>query len=228
MFLPRNTDVESCPSGHVSCTPTNIAVSGTDPSTTSETAGSPSYVSKPGMHRYIGIVMVVIIVLFGFALWVYFAKYPRRKLSALSERWGWSCCAQRLKAQSSPEKPTAGDISRSSSTSSSSSHCSRGGDKEGGEAVARNNEGESGKRRAEKEKLREKERNLMLQAEPRGVIKEVSGGVVMYTEVPRPALLPRRDRHHGPRAEWDFEHIHGVRFEARSPHPRSKPSSPRS
>lgn len=211
MFIPRGNDIESCPSGHVSCTPANIAISGTDPSTNSDPAGSPSYVSKPGMHRYIGVIMVVAIVLIGVVLWAYLAKYPRRKLNELSQRCG--CCSAR-RSKSLSEKSNPGDIS--STTSTSSSNTSRGefkeGDKEGGEAAAGDEAGaKSDRRRAEKAKLREKERNRMLQAEPRGVIKEVSGGVVMYTEVPRPALLPRSDRY--PRTEWEFQHVHGVRFE---------------
>ncbi|KAF8203602.1 hypothetical protein BJ912DRAFT_202273 [Pholiota molesta] len=222
MFI-RGNDIESCPSGHVSCTPANIAVSGTDPSTNSDPAGSPSYINKPGVHRYIGIIMVVAIVLVGIVLWAHLAKFPRRKLSELSQRCG-CCSARRSKPLS--EKSNPGEIS---STSTSSSNTSRGEFKEGGEAAAGDEAGaKSDRRRAEKAKLREKERNLMLQAEPRGVIKEVSGGVVMYTEVPRPALLPRTDRN--PRTEWEFQHVHGVRYEARSPHrhSRSKPSSPHS
>jgi len=54
----------------------------------------------------------------------------------------------------------------------------------------------------------EKERSLMLQSEPRGVIKEVSGGVVMFTEAPR--VHPGKDRYP---VDWEFEHVKGVRYE---------------
>ena len=59
----------------------------------------------------------------------------------------------------------------------------------------------------------EKERSKMLQSEPRGLIKEVSGGVVMYTEVPRPAM-PKRERYP---VDWEFERAHRARFEVSPP-----------
>ncbi|KAF8973977.1 hypothetical protein BDZ97DRAFT_412617 [Flammula alnicola] len=234
MILPR-TDDESdvCPPGHVSCSPSNIVVVGSNDgtSTTDNSTQSThsSYLDKPGMHRYIGIAMVAVLVLVIFALWVYFARYPKRKLAHISQ----SCCGRRKKSSNTLRAPGE---SSSSTTSSSRSGSEDGEDDDADDDAnaAGRPKAKPSRRRSEKEK--EKERNLMLQAEPKGVIKEVSGGIVMYTEVPRPALLPRRDRY--PRADWEFEHIHGVRFEiifyliqqARTPprHPSNKPARPRS
>ena len=187
MLIQRTGDVEACPSGHLSCSSTNIAVAGgTDSDPLSTTPDAPvantTYYSRPGVHRFIGIGMVIALAVVGFALWVYFAKYPRRKLAAMG------LCVGRAKAGAAPKAGEAGDAAL-------------GGAPDDAEA----------QRAARDEKEKEKVRNLMLQAEPRGVIKEVSGGVVMYTEAPRPALPPRRDRL--PTAEWAFEHVHGVRFE---------------
>ncbi len=78
-------DVEACPSGHLSCSSVNIAVAGgTDSDPLSTTPDAPvantTYYSRPGVHRFIGIGMVIALAVVAFALWVYFAKYPRRKL----------------------------------------------------------------------------------------------------------------------------------------------------
>ncbi|KAF9569626.1 hypothetical protein CPC08DRAFT_2198 [Agrocybe pediades] len=66
----------------------------------------------------------------------------------------------------------------------------------------------------------EKERSLMLQSEPRGVIKEVSGGVVMFTEAPR--IHPGKDRYP---VDWEFEHVKGVRYEAKKSQRNSQHNS---
>lgn len=166
MLIQRTGDVEACPSGHLSCSSVNIAVAGgTDSDPLSTTPDAPvantTYYSRPGVHRFIGIGMVIALAVVAFALWVYFAKYPRRKLAEMG------FCVRRAKAGAAPKAGEAGDAALKGAPDDAEAQ-----------------------RTARDEKEKEKARNLMLQAEPRGVIKEVSGGVVMYTEAPRPRASP--------------------------------------
>lgn len=194
MLLHRAGDIEPCPPGRISCPANNIVVSGnTDTDPLGTTPGPPppttiTYSSKPGVHRFIGIGMVTVLVLIAFALWLRFAKYPRRKLAAAGWQWGW--CGPRPKPADSA---ASGDAPGAGNDDAEAQRAEKG--------------------EKERERERERARNQMLQAEPRGVIKEVSGGVVMYTEVPRPPALVPRSRDRVPTGEWAFEHVHGVVFE---------------
>jgi len=194
MFVPlvwRTDEGDNCSSASGDCG--SMAIVGSDPSgaaTSSAANDSPDadsatptshYLSKPGIHRFIGVAMVLVMVFAILLIWLYCYK---RKTSTYPHRVSaYFCCGRRRKkskwtnvalpvAEQSPEvEPQTPVVS-------------------------------------------EKERSQMLQSEPRGLIKEVSGGVVMYTEVPRPAM-PKRERHS---VDWDFERVRGVHYEARSPH----------
>jgi hypothetical protein len=143
------------------------------------------------MHRYIGIGMVAAMALVAVALWMYYARYPRRHLARL------------FRTRSDHDRLADGGTEK-------------GGGEEDDEDVKVvdspvDGSGAKRKRPATSSSEKERARNLMLQSEPKGVIKEVSGGVVMYTEVPRAAR--GRDRQPQSPVDWEFEHVHGVRFE---------------
>lgn len=198
MFIPRSENDEDCPPGHVTCT-TSIVVNSdngpdvtnpNDPSDTS-TVPSNSYLQRPGAHRYIGIGMVVVMALVAFGLWMYYARYPRRHLARLFKR------------RSDHDTVANGGMEKGSD-----------GDGDGNVKVVDtpvDGSGAKPRRPPTSSSEKERARNLMLQSEPKGIIKEVSGGVVMYTEVPRAAR--GRDRHPRSPVDWEFERVHGVRFE---------------
>ncbi|KAF8912716.1 hypothetical protein CPB84DRAFT_1841161 [Gymnopilus junonius] len=195
MFVPlvwRTDDGDNCSSARVYCSP-SVAIVASDPSgaaTSSAvndspdadpTTANPSYINKPGVHRYIGIAMVIVMVVAILFTWLYYSKRTKDKTSPYPHWSTYFCCARRRKKSpkwSNVPSPVAEQTPDP-------------------ELV-----------------VSEKERFRMLQSEPRGLIKEVSGGVVMYTEVPRPAM-PKRERYP---ADWEFERVHGVRYEARTPH----------
>ena len=199
MFIPRTENNEDCPPGHVSCTvsivgssdnASGLTNSGDD---TPTTVPADSYLRRPGPHRYIGIGMVVALVLVMIALWMYYGRYPRRQLARI------------FRKRSDHDTPV------------------NEGTEKGGGGLGEDGDGDvkvdssvvdgKQKRPATSSSEKERARNLMLQSEPKGVIKEVSGGVVMYTEAPRAAR--GRDRQPRSPVDWEFQHVHGVRFEVR-------------
>jgi hypothetical protein len=145
--------------------------------------------------------MVAAMALVVLVLWIYYAKYPKRQLA-------------RIFGRRSDHEPSLED---------GSVDLEKGvervlGDNDADTEVVDSSVDGSGAKSTRKPKRprttkseREKARNLMLQSEPKRVIKEVSGGVVMFTEVPRPVRT--RDRYPQPPVDWEFEHVHGVRFE---------------
>jgi len=203
MFLPR-TESEDCPVWHVSCTRSMVGNSDNAPGNTKsvDTTSDMSYLSRPGPRRYIGIGMVVAMAFVVLVLWMYYAQYPRRHLT-----WIYG---SRLDHDSS--------LVNEGGTAESSE---KDGERVGHDAdikVVDSSADGSGSKPTQKSKRprttrsqREQARNRMLQSEPRGVIKEVSGGLVVFTEVPRPVRT--RDRCPQPPVDWEFEHVHGVRFE---------------
>jgi len=215
MFIPRSESDEDCPPGHISCTisivGTSDSASGlTDPDNTT-TVSPDSYLRRPGAHRYIGIGMVVGMAIVAVGLWMYYARYPRRHLARL------------FRTRSDHDTIANGDTQKGGGDDGDDGDVKVAVDSSAGGGGAKP------KRPTTSSSEKERARNLMLQSEPKGVIKEVSGGVVMYTEVAR--AVRGRDRHPQSPVDWEFEHVHGVRFEARSPnhHPDKKPSSrPRS
>ncbi|PPQ88621.1 hypothetical protein CVT25_010198 [Psilocybe cyanescens] len=177
MFLPRaDGESDSCPSGHVYCTPSGTAaIVGTgDGDSGSDT--TTNYSSKPGMHRFIGIAMVIVLLVIVLVSWLCYIKRTRKETWRGSAR-SILCCGSRRTPSTLP------------STSGS----------------------EAFNVRPTTPAVSEKERSTILQSEPRGLVKEVSGGVVMFTEAPR-AALPGKDRYP---IGWEFEHVDGVRFEVR-------------
>ncbi|KAG6850504.1 hypothetical protein H0H93_012505 [Arthromyces matolae] len=48
-------------------------------------AGPQGYADKPGLHRYIGVIMVIGLAFAIFILWLSFGRWPRRKM----REWGW-------------------------------------------------------------------------------------------------------------------------------------------
>lgn len=177
MYIPRaDGESDGCASGHVYCTPNtgSVAIVGDNSGDTADGPSTTNYKNnKPGLHRYIGIVMVMILVIVAFCSWVYYMKRSRPSSPTGSNGSGdWICCGSRKKSPS-----TSGEAPEDS---------------------------------PDMRAISEKERSTMLQSEPKGLIKEVSGGVVMFTEAPRPAVLPSKDRYP---MGWEFEHVKGVRFE---------------
>ncbi|KDR85047.1 hypothetical protein GALMADRAFT_315338 [Galerina marginata CBS 339.88] len=193
MFIhsPRTDDEgDACPSGHVYCAPSGSGSGGN--TTTASSNSSDSLSGNSGMHRFIGIAMVIVMVLLAAAAWLYYAKVTKKRKRAGGSSWSSYLCCGRWK-KSAPTIP--GDNNSEAPLDM------------------------LGKPKMEDAKtpityVSEKERSMMLQAEPRGLIKEVSGGIVIYTEPPRAAALPGRDRY--PAAvdsNRGFERVHGVRFE---------------
>jgi len=200
MFIPRTEGNEDCPSGHVSC---RISIVGnsdnasglTNPGDDTTSIPPDSYLRRPGPHRYIGIGMVVAMVLVMLALWMYYGRYPRRQLARIFR------------------KRSDHDTQVNEGTEKGGGGLGEDGD---GDVKVDSTVDDSGaklKRPATSSSEKERARNQMLQSEPKGVIKEVSGGVVMYTEVPRAAR--GRDRQPRSPVDWEFQHVHGVRFEVR-------------
>ncbi|KIM48151.1 hypothetical protein M413DRAFT_22691 [Hebeloma cylindrosporum] len=198
MFVPRADNDEDCPPGHVSCTISIVGNSDSVPGATNPddttTIPSDSYLQRPGAHRYIGIGMVVAMVLVAVALWMYYARYPRRHLA-------------RIFNTRSDHDTLANGVAEKGGG---------GGDDDDGDVKVVDSSVDGGggakpKRPTTSSSEKERARNMMLQSEPKGVIKEVSGGVVMYTEAPR--AVRSRDRYPQPPVDWEFEHVHGVRFE---------------
>ena len=202
MFIPRGENGEDCPPGHVSCT---ISIVGNSDSTSGltnpdDTGTIPpdDYLRRPGAHRYIGIGMVVALAIVAVGLWMYYARYPRRHLARLFRtrtRSDHDTLANGGAKKGGGEDGDDGDVKVAVDSPV---------DDDGGAKPKRPTTSSSEKERA---------RNLMLQSEPKGVLKEVSGGVVMFTEVPR--AVRSRDRHPQSPVDWEFEHVHGVRFEVR-------------
>lgn len=90
MFVPRviaSTDI--CPPEGIVCVAMGIV--GTDPSEkeANDKTRGPADFDKPGPHRYIGIVMVAVMLLLVLVLWLTLGKWPRRKFagSPCGKRW---------------------------------------------------------------------------------------------------------------------------------------------
>jgi hypothetical protein len=199
MFIPRGESDEDCPPGHVSCTISIVGNSDSssglmNPDDTTTTIPPDSYLRRPGAHRYIGIAMVVALALVAIGLWMYYARYPRRHLARLFRTRSDHDTVANEGTEKGGEGGDDGDVKVAVDPSA-----------DGG--------GAQPKRPTTSSSEKERARNLMLQSEPKGVIKEVSGGVVMYTEVPR--AVRGRDRNPQSPVDWEFEHVHGVRFEVR-------------
>ncbi|KAF5312606.1 hypothetical protein D9619_003210 [Psilocybe cf. subviscida] len=263
MFILR-TEVDGCPAGRVSCSTTS-----NDPSP------STTYDTVPGVHRFIGIGMVIVMAFMVLIGWLYWANYPRRKFPFLY-RWGRrsrgqgandvenidvydstqstivvadSSSSGKLKeiisvgslqqhsrrVDDDDDDKTKCDMSVDAATVGASSRKPRRPAPRKQHRKQRPGQGQRRVRddkrptREERARALEKTRNRMLQAEPGGMVKQVSGGMVMYTKPPRtpaPAVMRQaRERSRHPQqqqqqpvaADWQFEHVHGVRFELCGP-----------
>lgn len=199
MYIPR-TESEDC---HISCTS-----SMDPPNDGSNTVPAFDY-GKQGPHRYIGIAMVVFMIALAVAFWVYWTRFRKAKSRSGSElsselspptsstsRSSWFRCIVRAKSSSPPTNTEGtlgvGKLDEKSPLPKPLLTVER-----------------------EKERKRRAGRHSASGYQKGRVIKEVSGGVVMYTEVPlpKPSLSPARDRHLSGTAEWQMEHVHGVCFE---------------
>ncbi|PPQ64383.1 hypothetical protein CVT26_002090 [Gymnopilus dilepis] len=194
----------------------SMAIVGSDPSGAATTSAvndtpdpdtpSPYVNDKPGVQRFIGIAMVAAMLLAILFVWLYTSRRPKPDSSSKSQTptyphsaRSYFCCGRRRKRASS-SKWTEVAL-----------------------PVAEQSADELAEHEPRSPTVSEKERSKMLQSEPRGLIKEVSGGVVMYTEVPRPAM-PKRERYP---IDWEFERAHRARFEpSRSQHRHSERSRP--
>ncbi|KAH9486883.1 hypothetical protein JR316_0000948 [Psilocybe cubensis] len=182
MFLPRaDGESDGCPSGHVYCAPPSgtAAIVGNQSGDSDSGSGNTTYANKPGMHRFIGIAMVIVLLVVAFVSWLCYIKRTRKESWGASARAMLCCCGPRRGGGNS-SKTSGSDASNVRPVTPVVS---------------------------EKDQRRS---SVLLQSEPRGLVKEVSGGVVMFTEAPRAALLPGKDRYP---VGWEFEHVDGVRFE---------------
>jgi len=201
---------EDCPSGRAGCN--------TDPSSISGKDDSVYYLSKSGLHRYIGLTMVAALALLIFVWWWLHTRKSRSKdgtgldesedgakialpkLSPLPRR-SWFCIGKR---KSSTRPP---DLEMSAQ-----------GDKEvvvQAQRVTKTSEKEV------------KMPRWMSQSRvPKGLVKEVSGGMVIYTnrnsDLPGPTRPkstvppPRRDRYSRSidlNEDWHMDHTYGVQYE---------------
>lgn len=138
-------------------------------------------------------------------LWMYYAQYPRRHLARIFGRRSDHDASLVNKGGTAESSEKGGERMLGEGDAADTKAVDSSANDNGAKTTRKP------KRSGTTRSQREKARNLMLQSEPRGVIKEVSGGVVMFTEVPRPVRT--RDRYPQPPVDWEFEHVHGVRFE---------------
>ncbi|CAA7266488.1 unnamed protein product [Cyclocybe aegerita] len=205
MFVPRtDAELDGCPSDRILCVPSSAILGTTDTAsargTDDDDTGSydPNYMLRPGVHRYIGIIMVSVLAVLAILLWVYVARYRK----SATPRDFWCCTGKRKPAKPGPfEREEEGASTAASST----------------ETLSGVKEGHGGEQRVSRQGGGVSEKDGHVDA--RGVIKEVSGGVVMFTQAPKAAWRGARDReshhHYSPRSHRSHGHP--------SPHPPTSP-----
>jgi hypothetical protein len=197
MPIPRSDPTADSCSGHAPCAyDTSTPTNPTDD----------SYLPRSGPYGYMGITIVAVLALLACALWLYVA---RQRATQAKERE-----ANEPEAPASKSPRSQFGIGKRKMSPSLPLPVS---------SLARETEGSMSKDTSASEKGKQP-RWVSQSGVRKGLIKEVSGGMVIYTAPskgsnllrPKPAVpLPRRDRHSrgSLNSGWQMEHLHGVRYE---------------
>jgi hypothetical protein len=205
---------EDCPSGRAGCN--------TDPSSISGKDDSVYYLSKSGLHRYIGLTMVAALALLIFVWWWLHARQSRSKDGAGRDESedGAELALPKLPPSSLPRRSWFCIGKRKLSTRLQAPpdlEMSAQGDKE---VVVQE------QRVTKTSEIEVKIPRWMSQSKvPKGLVKEVSGGMVIYTNRnsdppgptrPKSTVPPPRDRYSrslNPNEDWHMEYTSGVQYE---------------
>ena len=180
------SESDGCPAGRVCVSSSST---GDDVSAKTTPGGPPedsSYHAHPGPHRYIGIVMVAVLATVCLTVYLYFFWWRRRTL-----KYGFfgpalpTTLRRRRRKDVEQQEKLGGDLLASRPTTCVSDVVTVVG---------------------EPKKSKKRSRNEEASDEDREIVKQVSGGLVFFAELPRVAAPPRRDvRHHG-----TPQYAHGV------------------
>jgi len=200
MLIPRSDPTTDSCSGHAPC-----AYDTSTPSSTDD-----PYLPRSGPYGYMGITIVAVLALLACALWLYVA---RQRAVQAKER---EVNEPETPASKSPRKRSQFGIGKRKLSSSLPLPVA---------SLARDTEGsmiplstESQKDTSASEKGKQP-RWVSQSGVRKGLVKEVSGGMVVYTAPVRPKQAvppPRRDRcsrRGSLNSGWQMEHLHGVRYE---------------
>ena len=198
MILPRvDSPTDPCPPGHASCLPYNSGTS----------SDHISYLPKFGPKRYIGITMVVVLVVI-VVVWRLLARRRRRRRAAESNPSNIAEVVSPEKAMSPAPKRSWFGLGKRKSL-----------------AMSPPNSPDTEKKPLEYPPCVVD--SLTKEPRSKGLVKEVSGGMVVYTNGsknsrgkeprrPKSTIPPPRDRISRSvnlNSDWHLEQIHGLRYE---------------
>jgi len=172
------SESDGCPAGRV-CVSSSTTGDDVSAKTTSSAAGEDSsHHAHPGAHRYIGIIMVAVLATVCLAIYIYFFWWRRRALKYGFFGPALPVTIRRGRKKDEEQQEKVGeDLMASRPTTCMSD----------GVTVV-----------GEPKKSKKRSRNEEASDEDREIVKQVSGGLVFFAELPRVAAPPRRDvRHHG-------------------------------
>lgn len=214
MILPRaDSPTDPCPPGHASCLPYNPGTSTVTPD------NHISYLPKFGPKRYIGITVVIVLVL-AVLVWWWLARRRRRRRAAGSNP------ESNIAEVDSPLSETAMNSAPKRSWFSLGKRKSL--------TMSPPNPPDSEEKPPPEyppcpvDSVTKEPRWMSESRVPKGLVKEVSGGMVVYTNGskssssnteprrPKSTVPPPRDRISRSAnldSDWHFEHLHGVRYE---------------
>jgi len=203
MLIPRSDPTADSCSGHAPC-----AYDTSTPNPTDD-----SYLPRSGPYGYMGITIVAVLAVLFCALWLYVAR--QRAMQAKEQEANES----EAPASKSPRRSQFCIGKRKMSPSLPLPVTSLARDTEGS-MIPLSSDSQKDTSVSEKGK---QPRWVSQSGVRKGLVKEVSGGMVVYTAPnkgsdpvrPKPAVPPprRHSRRGSLNSGWQMEHLHGVRYE---------------